>query len=257
MTQQQEDNTIHIGNPVEPRLCLYGDDSAFETTSAYAFVIFEQAKTQAASDSLRAIKKRYEIPETVPLHMRILFSGHARSKLGLTISREKIQGLLHDVVNEMNNLSFFLHGSYYRGPLPESPETDDAPDFRVTWSIKAMQSLLAKDALIRINFRDYKYSDMRIIVAEDPTRLPFLGKQRRQAHGWAGGSDIGAPQGFVFHFSPLVRSPSTEPLLQLADLFVYAIAHALEPANRNPTFPSLLQAVNNIDVQPARFKLVP
>lgn len=210
-----------------------------------------------ARELVANIKARFDIPSDVPLHMRLLYSGDARKKLRLSLDRALVDKLLSFIVDEMNAIPFCVQGTYYSGKLPSSDTEKNpiGPDLSVTWSIKGMQTMLASNTLINLNFHNYQYSDMQIIVAADTTRLKFLGKQRKQAHSWTGGfSSIGAPPGFVFHFSPIIQQSSNEPLLQIADAIVYLISHAFDPNNRNPAFPKILSNIRNIDVRPFIFK---
>lgn len=109
-------------------------------------------------------------------------------------------------------------------------------------------------ALIPLNLQRYGYTDLKIVVSREATILPFLGKQRRQAHRWARGfSSVEAPPGYVYEFEPIVLKPEDEILLQLADLVVYLIAHSFDRERLVLRQRAILEKVRNIDVKPFRF----
>ena len=70
-------------------------------------------------------------------------------------------------------------------------------------------------------------SECEIIVAEDTTKVSFIGPRRQRADRiYAGYSDIGAPDGSVFQLKPSPLRPENVPLLQLADIAAYLCSHS-------------------------------
>jgi hypothetical protein len=241
-----------IGNPSDSKITAFGDDSKYHHTNAFSYVIFENSGLDAARESIVAIKKRYRVPDGVLIHMRQLTNAGYRKKSELGHLNDKLLfQFVSEIIDRMNEIPFFVKGSYFTGELPRNV-TDD--EFSITWSDKAMQSMLAKSALIPLNLQRYAYPDLKIVVSRDATILAFLGKQRRQAHRWAQGfSDIDAPSGHVYEFEPVILKPEDEVLLQLADVMVYLIAHSFDPERPSLRQRAILEKIRNIDVTPFRF----
>jgi hypothetical protein len=151
----------------------------------------------------------------------------------------------------MNQVPVLVKGAWFSGPLPRDVGGEEMP---IAWSDKGMQSLLAKWALIPLNLQRYDYPDLKIVVSRDATIVPFLGKNRRQAHNWARGFfSVDAPSDRVYELEPEIGAPDEEVLLQLADLVVYLIAHSLDPERPSLRHRTILERVRNIDVKPFQF----
>lgn len=218
-------NIIIIGNQPNSKITAFGDDSKFKKTSAFAYVIFENSKLEIARRSLLDIKEKYKIPPNVLLHMRLLNNEFYRNKNGIQhLTGTIMTKFLSDIIDDMNKIPFLIKGCCFSGELPK--DIDDE-ELGVVWSDKAIQSMLAKAALIPLGLEKYEYKDLRIVISQDSTKVRFLGKNKRQAARWTRGfSAIGAPSGYVYEFDPLIQDPTEEVLLQLADAVVYMIAHA-------------------------------
>jgi len=246
-------NIITIGNQPESKITAYGDDSKFNNTIAFAYVLFENPKIETARHSLLCLKEKYRIPSKIPLHMRLLNNFFYRKKNDLQhLTASLLDKLVSDIIDEMNKLPFMVKGSFFSGEMPKDLE-DDGQGLSVEWSDKGIQSMLAKSALTPLNLEKYQYKDLRIIIAEDKTVQKFLGKNKRQAARWARGfSSIEAPPGYVYEFDPIIQKSSEEILLQLADIMVYAIAHTFNEKASN-SYREQLEKVRNINVQSFMF----
>jgi len=243
-------NIITVGNQPDSKISAFGDDSKFNNTNAFAYVIFENENLETARHSLLNLKEKYRIPDNVLLHMRLLNNDIYRSKNKVQhLAGNVLTELLSDIIDEMNKIPFLVKASYFSGTLPN--DSGDEQGLDVVWSDKGVQSMLAKDALIRLNLKNYQYEDLRIIIAQDTTKIGFLGKNRRQAARWARGfSDIGAPSGYVYEFVLIIEEPSEEILLQLADIIVYMIAHAFDNEKASKDYRVILAKIRNYDFNP-------
>ena len=78
-------NTILIGNPPQSKITAFGDDSNFNKTNSSAFVLFKNSKLELARGSLHNLKQQCRIPDTVPLHMRLLGNEFYKKEKGYHI----------------------------------------------------------------------------------------------------------------------------------------------------------------------------
>ncbi len=246
--------TITIGNQSDSRITAFGDDSKYHRTNVFSYVIFENTNLALARSMLHDVKSHYKIPDNVLLHMRVLTNAKQRKKCCIDhLTQESIFQLVSEIIDRMNEIPFLVKASYYSGDLPENVVD---PQFGITWSDKAMQSMLAKDALIPFKLQQYSYSDLRIMISRDATMTSFIGSKGRQAHRWARGfSNIDAPAGLVYEFDPPIGEPKEEILLQLADVMVYVIAHCVDAEKPSLPFQAALSKVRNIDVK--QFGFIP
>jgi len=242
-------NIITVGSQQNSKISAFGDDSKFNKTNAFAYVLFENTGLRIARNSLQSIKENYGIPNNVLLHMRLLNNNLYKRKNGIqNLTTNKLTKMLSDIVDEMNKIPFLIKGRYFS---QEPPKDSNDEDLAIAWSDKGIQSMLAKAALIPLDLGKFEYRDLRIVIAQDRTKIGFLGKNKRQAARWARGfSDIEAPSGYVYEFEPLIQEPSKEILLQLADTAVYMIAHAFDNEKSSKDYRAILEKVRNIDVRP-------
>jgi hypothetical protein len=245
-------NIIRIGDPLRPRITAFGDDSKFKRTNVFSYVLFENDRLEWSREALCALKRKYGLPQTVQMHMRSLANARYRNENGIThLTAEVLLQFVSEVVERMNEAPFLVRAAYFHGDLP----TDIAePEWGARWSDKGIQSMLAKLALVPLNLQRHKYTDLRIVVSADATLVSFLGTRRRRADRWARGfSDIEAPPGHVYEFTPVIAAPESDILLQLADVVVYLIAHAFDREKVSLRHRLILENVRNIDVQPIQF----
>lgn len=133
---------VTIGNPSDSKISAFGDDCKYHHTNAFSYVIFENTGLAAARETLFAIKKRYRLPDNVLIHMRQLTNARYRKKSGLGhLSDKLLYEFVSDIIDQMNEIPFLVKGSYVTGELPRCVTNDE---FSMTWSDKAMQSMLAK-----------------------------------------------------------------------------------------------------------------
>ena len=243
---------ITIGNQSDSTITAFGDDCKYHNTSAFSYVIFENKALDWAREVLFAIKKKYQVPDDVLIHMRLLTNAGYRKQNGIAhLIDELLFQFVSETIDRMNEIPFLVRASYFSGELPRDVVDDEVG---IIWSDKAMQSMLAKFALIPLNLQRYRYTDLKIVISKDATLLRFMGKRRRQAHRWARGfSDIEAPPGYVYEFEPVIAKPEDEILLQLADLTVYLIAHSFDSEKPSLRHRVILEKVRNIDVKPFSF----
>jgi hypothetical protein len=247
---------IKIGSQDESKITAFGDESKYNDTNAFAYIILENIKIDWARNTLFNIKEKYNIPENIPLHLKFINDGRYKKENNLAhLTENKVLELINEIIEEMNKISFLIKGAYYNGILPKDRDYGDG--FKIKWSDKGMQSILATFSLIPLNLKKYSYEDLKIIVSRDSSVISFLGDKRRQTNRWANGfSSIGAPEGYTYKFDPIIKSNSDDILLQFADIIVYSISHAFDIEKMKLSYREILYKANNIDIKPYNIKLL-
>ena len=101
---------------------------------------------------------------------------------------------------------------------------------------KALLSLLAQVCLMMpASERRFANShEWELVISRDATKTKWLGDGERQTHNLMSGgfSSIGTPEGQFFQFLPHVSTEADHPLLQLADIAVYSLSHALDNSEK-------------------------
>lgn len=232
--------TIFVGADKSAEYIAFGDDSQLGDVVAFAVLIARRTRVARAEERLQNLKFLFKIPQEIPLHCRILFSGDARKKAGLNhLKQNDIQSIIRRAVRIINRTPMVLrYGrdivSRFRESIGEEIEFThhlDGSKLRVPVQPdpKALLGMMMQTCFMvpPDGSAGPTASQCEIIVAEDPTKVRYIGPRRRRADGmYAGFSDIGAPAGSVFQLQPSPKKARDIPMLQLADIAAYICSHA-------------------------------
>lgn len=245
----QPRNVITVGGDTAEYLA-FGDDSQYGDTLVYAFAIIHRSRISVTESRLAALKRRYRIPDAVPLHCRVLFSGDQREKAGLGhLTPQSAKQIFERVITIMNRGPVFIR--YAVADLAEckaamgnelqmyNKNGIESDRLSVIVDPKAILGLLMQTcfAVPADGSEGPTSSQCTIYVSSDATRVKFIGPQRKRADRmYSGFSSIGAPEGQVYQLSPIAVKEEQQPLLQLADIAAYTCSHAIEACETNSFF---------------------
>jgi hypothetical protein len=243
-------NTIRVGSSHDANYLAFGDDSQFGDVLVYAFAILHRTRSKAVEASILALKERFKIPKQTTLHCRILFSGHQRQKAGLGhLTPDDVQSIVARLVTIMNQKSVLIRyaianlaefGKLLGDEIKLQHESDGSTmKLPVKLDPKGVLGILMQScfAVSPNGSQGPPASDCNIFVAEDSTKVEFIGEKRSRADGlYSGFSDIGAPAGNVFQLHPTVVKADSEAILQLADVAAYVCSHAYDTTHKGQFF---------------------
>jgi hypothetical protein len=240
MSQVQKRNT-HRGkeklvgdNPNAP-FCAYGDDSKYKVILVYAYATFNRVHVERAIRRFNQAKRFYNIPESVQVHCRQLFSGKQRDKLSLGhLNTGNIKIFISRVIEKMNTTPCLVKYGFCN--LDEHVTYDemypDDTEMHMSDDPKAILGLLANVCFLPN--QGLHAEDFEIFNSKDSTKIPFTNHKRIQA----GRIRIGGNQ-YTRDEKPSKLAPHSleidHPLQQVADIYAYTIAHALSK-NCNDSF---------------------
>ncbi|WP_018440950.1 hypothetical protein [Trinickia symbiotica] len=237
-----DSNSIVVGRSNDSKYVAFGDDCQFGDICGYVLVAVKRSRIPWVLRELDKIKSEFGIPSNTPLHCRVLFGFHQREKAGLGhLTREAAQSIAIRCLLLLNNAC--IHVKFASASLSQFASTmgttidlwdqqqEARTDLTVHHDPKGLISMLAQMCMM-IPWSERRLSnvrDLEIVVSMDKTQAKLFGDCSRQAHHLINAfSDIGAPTGGVFQFTPRVGTEATDPLLQLADVAVYALCHRLD-----------------------------
>lgn len=245
-----DNRILNTGNDLNSRYLAYGDDSQYKDILAYAFIIVDRHRVNRLADSFVSLKKRFRIPDTVPLHCRVLFSGDQRKKFGLNhLNPNDVKSLINRAISIMNRAPVLIR--YCFGNLTEwqnavgkeielyNRDKNDAMVTPITSDPKGIMSILMQGcfAVAPDGSQGPTASECQIITSQDSTKVRFIGNQRKRADRmYSGFSSIGAPKGQVFRLNPTILKADDEILLQVADIASYICSHATSELERDQFF---------------------
>jgi hypothetical protein len=235
--------TIPIGGDKAAPYLAFGDDSQYGDFLAYAFVVVRRKRLPQVERRLADLKDSFKIPREIPLHCRVLFSGDLRRKTGLGhLLPCDAQSIVARAVTIMNDTWITLR--YARDTYSQMKQrlgsqielTHETDGTKITLPVNAdskgfLSMLMQASLMPNPGPHVPALTDCEIIVAEDYTKVGFIGPGRKRADRMYNGfSDIGAPEGGVFQLNPTVLKAEGAPLLQLADIAAYICSHAADAA---------------------------
>lgn len=230
---------LSLGRSDQGNYLAFGDDSQFGDTLAYAFAIVHRTRIETLEARLLDLKRQFDIPEEIPLHCRVLFSGQQRERAGLGhLTSQDAQLIVKRAVTIMNRgpvLVRYAVGSLaeWRLEIGDELEMHDGTDGPTTkepvkHDPKGLLSMLMQGcfAIPPDGSEGPTASQCKILVSEDSTMVKFIGTRRRRADRmYSGFLDIGAPPNHVFQLDPIAVDVGRQPLLQLADIAAYICSH--------------------------------
>ncbi|WP_456282498.1 hypothetical protein M1D55_14930 [Cupriavidus sp. JZ107] len=236
-----------VGRSSETRFVAYGDDCQFDDLCGYALLVVKRIRIPWMVREINKIKDEYRIPHSTALHCRVLFSFHQRQKAGLEhLSDADARSIVLKCLLLVNNLG--AHVRFVSGSLKHFSDSmgssltmrnqagEQSVELPVHANAKALIGLLAQIALITPG-TDRKFghpSEWEQVISQDATKVKSIGDGRRQVHNLMSGgfSDIGLPPGEFHQFMPHISTEAEHPLLQLADVVVYSLTHALDTGEK-------------------------
>lgn len=261
---------ITVGQNPETKYVAFGDDCHFNDICGYAYVVVKRSRISWTLREIDKIKDEFDIPRTTPLHCRVLFSADQRRNAKLDhIDDAQAQSIVIKSLLLLNNACApvrFAHGGLgaYKAAMGDSIEMrDQAGNVEVVLPVhtnpKALLSLLAQIALM-VPAPDRKFAhadEWELVISQDATKIKSIGNGKRQVHNLMSGgfSSIGAPQGQFHQFMPHISTETAHPLLQLADIAVYSLTHALDVSEKTRFWRTQLPAIrllHRIPYSPAK-----
>ena len=241
--------TLLVGNNPAATYVAFGDDSQYGDSLAFAYALVARRHLQRATDRMEVLREKYRIPETVGVHCRVLFSGDARERAGLShLDGKDTESLIARVITAINAIpvqiryatcslkQFQQFADAKGGMLRMADEQTGEP---VTQSInvdpKGIIGLLANMCFATSADANNgpPASDCELFVARDDTRVKLFGEKKAKAHRTYGGfSDIGAPANSVFKIDPTPIDAKQSTMLEYADVAAYIISHAYGSSSR-------------------------
>ena len=236
-------NIITVGRDPETKYVAFGDDCHFNDICGYAYVVIKRSRIPWALREINRIKDEFRIPHPTSLHCRILFGVDQRRKAGLQhLGDKQAQSIVIKCLLLLNNICAhvrFASGSLsaYEAAMGDSITMRNQSGeietvLPVHTSPKALLSMLAQMALM-VPAPDRKFSraeQWQLVISQDATKIKSLGNGKRHVHNFISGcfSSMRAPVGLFHQFMPHIGTEASHPLLQLADVAVYSLSHALD-----------------------------
>ncbi|MGN6580165.1 MAG: hypothetical protein ACTHJ1_09285 [Bordetella sp.] len=259
MSDQQGDNTIHIGNRSDAPFLAFGDDSQYKGTLVFAYAIVPRQNLTKALRQLKRIKMEFRFPAKTPIHCRTLFSGHDRQKKGLGhLNQDQASFLIRRIIDLMNEryvyvrYSYVLEESYAKFfggkdsiPLTLSNAEGDTREESMHSDPKGMLGMLAQMCWgPASNDQGPLATDCDIYASKDKTKARLFGDERKQAHNWIPGyTTAGAPPEKIFHIAPSTEAGDLSIFFELADVSAYVLSHALQGVEAEPLFHELGKSI--------------
>lgn len=242
--------TIDIRNDPSAQYVAFGDDSKFGDILVFAFFVIARKDIDRMNKRIAKIKRKFGVPEVTILHCRELFHPHPREKAGLGhLSSERARSIVGHIIHELNVLDCRVSYAFLRSRPGEMvlPGVGGIP---VHYDDKGMLSMLAQACYSRPGGAlDPRTGACEIFVAEDRTKIQFLGAEFGRADKWtAGFSDVGAEPGTVFRITPRPIPVAGHPMMQIADVLAYTCSHALSGVPPSPFFKDHLARVRRLEV---------
>ncbi|WP_439606881.1 hypothetical protein [Hydrogenophaga sp.] len=234
--------TVEIGRDKEAPYVAFGDDSKFGDVLAFAFFVIKRSDIHRMEKRLNRVKRRFGIPEGVVLHCSKLFHPHPREKAGLGhLSSEQARSIVGHLIHELNVLDCWVRYAFCRRREGEVLVPAEG-EFSAIDNDKGMMALLAQTCMLPAvrdvgGVKGPSASLCEIYVAEEKTKVQFLGKESHRADRWTSGySDVGAAPGGLLRLRPNLIPMTGHPMLQIADVLAYACSHALSHEPKSQFF---------------------
>lgn len=272
-----EDDLIRVGQNSQARYVAFGDDCQFNDICGYAYVVVKRSRIPWILRELNQIKDQFKIPHETPLHCRVLFHYHQRKGAGLAhLTNEDAESIVIKSLLLLNNVGArvrFVSGSvaaYVAATGNSLPMRNQAGEIDLVLPVhhnenhspKALLAMLAKIGMLTPG-PDRRFSsphEWEVVIGRDATKIKSIGPRKSQVHNMMSGgfSDIGLPPGQFYQFNPHVSTGADHPLLELADVAVYSLSHALDTDNSTLFWRTQLPSIrllNHIPFAPVQMEL--
>lgn len=250
---ESESNVIKIGGSTDAPYIAAGDESKYGDWLVYAMVYVNRVDLAAIAEKIRIIKYRFRLPVDSPLHCYQLFNKHQRKKKKIShINDEDAKSIIGLVTTILARHAFVRSGmtrlndinarigpaltltSVIDGSTKQFPGTEDP---------KAHFSHLMMMCTVDVpGYETFpKAKDTEILLSEEKTKVDYFGSKRRADRLFDNFSEIGAPPGKVFQLDPAIVPANGHPLMELADVAAFIVAHAQDDKPWNSIFRTQLQ----------------
>lgn len=225
---------------------------------SYAVVYVPRTRVSAIARKITAIKKRFRLLPTVPLHCRILFNPDNRRRAGLEhLSTEDARRIVASAITVIVEARSFVrcatttvedaHSALGDTMVFRSAVDDSIYPMSVGKDPKALFSLLMMSCTADspVDTRVPRSSDSQIFVAAERSKVEFLGQTKRADTMLSYYSEIGTSKGILHQVIPNIAEADGHPLLELADIVAYVCAQAEDPERRFSFFPEQLSRMQH------------
>lgn len=190
MKTLNQNKTISIGNNPNASHVVYGDDCYYENILVFAFVGIKRELIQKVEQELIEIKKHFKIPNELPLHCRVLFNPDQRRKKNIShLTTDDARSVIYRAVSIMNRNSIYLRFAFTYMDIAKEY-------FDIPFEMKNVENTISDivpavadpkgilSMLMPMCLTPYPglpiLSNQESIVAEDATRIKFIGKEKRR-----------------------------------------------------------------------------
>jgi hypothetical protein len=260
--RKASNNVIPVGQSKDSTYVAFGDDCQFEDICGYAFAVVKRSRIPWVIRELNAIKAHFRFPTGVPVHCKVLFHGSKRTAAGLDhLNRTDAESIVIRCLMLINNAG--VHVRFSHASLQASKNKlgdtlnmwDHVKNVEVRVPVnhapKGLISLLAQLCLLvpAPERRFARPEEWEIVISRDKTQVKWIGKGERQAHNLINAfSTINVPEGQFNHFTPRISTEATDSLLELADVAVYALCHALNVSEKEVFWRTQLPSIRSLHV---------
>ena len=122
----------HVGKNSNAPYIAFGDDSAYEEILLYGFFVCRRNKKKLIKKEILKLKKKFGIPNKVPIHLRNLLNGHYRKKHNVSKLDKSRQPLFFEqIVRILNKNSCLVR--YCHTIIPDSGKIlpENSPDEKI------------------------------------------------------------------------------------------------------------------------------
>ena len=237
---------IEAGNDPNSPYVAFGDDSEYEDVLLYAYIICPRQKLPNLERGIYQLKKEFDIPQNVPIHLRNLLSGQYRAKHNITNFNQTRQAVFYrKAINLLNRTKCFARFTYTL--IPESgrllPENNPTDQIQIVEDRKVILHQMAAACLIPYSengIQLFSVTDFEVFISKDKTKVKLeKSGRRRQAHFM---SEALIPtshpprQDSYARLKPVFEESKDNIFLQFADVLVYILAHAHSKKNEHKVF---------------------
>lgn len=236
-------NYTSVGRDPEATYVAFGDDCHFNDNCGYAYVVIKRSRIPWVLREINKIKDQFRIPQSTALHCRVLFGLHQRRKAGLEhLDENDARAIVLRCLLLLRNIgahvrfasgSVSVYEAVMGGSITMRDQVGETETvLPVHTSPKALLGMLANLCLI-VPYSERRFAnaaEWELVISQDATKVQSIGDRKSQVHNLMSGgfSAIGAPEGQFHQFMPHISTEAAHPLLQLADVAVYSLTHALD-----------------------------
>lgn len=244
---------IPVGKSTTARFVAGGDECMRKNILSYAVVYVPRTRVSTILRKIASIKKRFRLPQSTPLHCRVLFNPDNRRRAGLEhLSTEHARSVVASAITAIVEARSFVRCAITtvedaRAALGDTmvfrSSVDDATySMPVGNDPKGLFGLLMSICTLDdpVDHNVPKSIESEIFVASERSKVQFLGRAKRADSMLSHYSEIGTPEGVLHQLTPNIAEADEHPLLELADIVAYVCTQAHDSDLKFPYFPQQL-----------------